>query len=182
MAVKPAAPLVTTRRLELWQPCADDLAGLHAMMDDAETVRFVGGHIPTEAEDFSRLLRNAGSWALYGYGVFMVRFRGERQIVGSCGVFRSHRGFGADKGFDDVPEAGWIVHRDCWGQGVAQEAMQAALDWFDQTHGKQRVVCMIEEGHAASDRVATALGFVRTGEHVLEEDGTDVVMMLYERG
>jgi len=149
------------------------------MMNDAETVRFVGGKVPSEADDFARLLRNAGSWALYGYGIFMVRLIGQERIVGSCGLFRSHRGFGVEKGFDDVPEAGWIIHRDLWGQGIASEAMQAALSWFDQTHGRQRIACMIERGHAVSDKVATALGFVPTGEHQPDPDGP--LLVLYER-
>lgn len=171
-------PLITTERLELWQPLPTDLDDLHAMMDDAETVRFVGNHVPTLAEDFARLLRNAGSWSLYGFGTFMVRLRGEPRIVGSCGVFRSFRGFGADKGFDGVAEAGWIIHRDHWGKGLATEAMSAAMAWFDRAHGPQSVVCMIEEGNEASVRVASALGFVPFGRH---EEGDGTALVLYER-
>lgn len=173
-------PVLTTPRLELWRPRAEDFAGLHAMMDDEATVRFVGGKVPSAADDFARLLRNAGSWALYGYGVFMVRLIGQEAIIGSCGVFRSFRGFGADKGFDDVPEAGWIIHRDYWGKGLATEAMQAALTWFDAAHGKQPVVCMIEQGHSASVKVAATLGFVHTGEHRMEDEG--VTLELFARG
>ncbi|MGH6787240.1 MAG: GNAT family N-acetyltransferase, partial [Novosphingobium sp.] len=107
-----------------------------------------------------------------------VRRKGEPRIVATCGVFRSHRGFGWSQGLDNVPEAGWIVHRDAWGQGVAYEAMEAALAWFDAEHGKQRVACMIEEGHAASDKLAAQLGFVRYGQHQPEEGQA---LVLYER-
>lgn len=161
-------PVILTERFALWRPQAGDLASLHAMMSDPETVRFVGGKVPSEAEDHARLLRNAGSWALYGYGIFMVRRKGEDRIAGTCGVFRSHRGFGEEVGFDDVPEAGWIVHRDLWGRGVATEVMRAALAWFDATHGRQRVVCMIEHGNEASVRVAERLGFAPFGHHAPE--------------
>jgi RimJ/RimL family protein N-acetyltransferase len=127
---------------------------------------------------FNRLHRNAGCWALHGYGTFMVRLKGDARIVGNCGVFPSHRGFGADKGLDNVPEAGWIVHQDHWGQGIAREAMEAALAWFDAAHGKQRIACMIEDGHSASDALADKLGFVRYGMHQPEGGG---VLVLYER-
>jgi RimJ/RimL family protein N-acetyltransferase len=127
-------------------------------------------------DSFQRLLRNAGSWALYGYGTFMVRPRGQAAIVANCGVFRSFRGFG--QGLDDVPEAGWIIHRDWWGRGVASEVMQAALAWFDARYGRQRVACMIEDGHAASAVVAAKLGFVQYGRHK-PADGRELV--LYER-
>lgn len=173
-----AGPLLTTERFELWQPQADDLADLFDLTLAEETRRFLGSFVPSEMDAFARLARNAGSWALWGYGTFMVRRKGEARIVANCGVFRSHRGFGAEQGLDNVPEAGWIVHKDAWGQGVAREVMEAALAWFDQTHGRQRIACMIEEGHAASDALAGKLGFVRYGCHTPE---TGAPLVLYER-
>lgn len=160
-----SGPVLITARFELWQPQADDLADLFELTRDGETRRFLGGFVPSEADSFARLLRNAGSWALWGYGTFMVRRKGEGRIIANCGVFRSHRGFGPEQGLDNVPEAGWIVHHDAWGQGVASEVMRAALTWFDATHGRQRVACMIEEGHAASEAIAAKLGFARYGWH-----------------
>ncbi len=172
-------PVITTARLELWRPQAGDLADMYQLTLAEETRRFLGGFEPNEADIFNRLSRNAGSWALYGYGTFAVRFKGEQRIAANCGVFRSFRGFGDDLGLDDVPEAGWIVHRDCWGQGIAREAMEAALGWFDRAHGQQRIACMIEQGHAASDGLARSLGFVRYAEHEAEDGAT---LVLYERG
>ncbi|MFC0589742.1 GNAT family N-acetyltransferase [Novosphingobium aquiterrae] len=163
------APLLTTERFDLFQPRAGDHAGLCAMLDDTETTRFLGGMASSASDAFARLLRNAGSWALYGYGSFVVREKGQDRIVGSCGVFRSFRGFGADVRMDDVPEAGWIVHRDLWGQGAATEIMRAVLAWFDATHGRQRIACMIEEGNDASVRVAERLGFTACGSHAPDQ-------------
>ena len=175
MAVK---PLLATVRLELWQPQAGDLADLFDLTYAEETRRFLGSFVPSEMDSFNRLHRNAGSWALHGYGSFMVRRRGKDQIVGNCGVFRSHRGFGVELGLDDVPEAGWILHQDVWGQGVAREAMEAALAWFDETHGQQRIACMIEVGHTASDALAAKLGFKAYARHQIEGDKP---LVLYER-
>lgn len=172
------SPLLTTERLELWQPALRDLPDLCQLTLAEETRRFLGAFVPSEMDSFNRLHRNAGSWALHGYGTFMVRLKGQDRIIANCGIFRSHRGFGAAAGLDDVPEAGWIVHQDHWGQGVAREAMEAALAWFDKAHGRQRIACMIEEGHAASDALAGKLGFVRYGQHQAE-DGA--VLVLYER-
>ena len=175
-----SGPVLTTERLELWRPQVSDLQGLFELTRHEDTRRFLGGTEPSETDSFARLLRNAGSWALWGYGTFMVRRKGEHRIVANCGVFRSHRGFGTEKGLDNVPEAGWIVHRDVWGQGVAGEAMRAALQWFDAAQGNQRVACMIEEGHAASDAIARKLGFVRYGRYEKPADG-DKPLVLYER-
>jgi len=173
-----SGPFLSTARLELWQPRPGDLADLLDLTMDEETRRFLGQFVPTEMDSFARLLRNAGSWSLWGYGTFMVRLKDTDRIVANCGVFRSHRGFGADQGLDNVPEAGWIIHRDHWGQGIAREAMEAALAWFDAVHGPQRVACMIEQGHTASDRLAQRLGFVPYGR---QENETGQPLILYER-
>ncbi len=174
-----AGPVVTTQRLELWQPHAADLADLYELTLAEETRRFLGEFEPSPSDSFARLMRNGGSWGLHGYGSFMVRLRGERQIIANCGVFHSFRGFGNEPGLDNVPEAGWIVHRDHWGQGIAREAMVASLAWFERTHGRQRIACMIEEGHAASDGLARSLGFAAYGQHEAEDGAT---LVLYARG
>lgn len=176
-------PLILTDRFELWRPAATDLPGLCRLLEDEETRRFLGPSREGEAAQFERLLRNAGSWMLYGYGTFAVRPHGSREIVATCGVFHSWRGYGADQGMDDVPEAGWIVRRDWCRKGVAMEIMTAALDWFDTEHGPARIACMIEEGNIASERVAARLGFVRYGDHRIEDEGQDAptILTLFER-
>ena len=172
-----SGPVLTTERLELWQPQAGDHAGLNAINTDPRTLPFLGTWSPSPADTFTRLCRNAGSWALYGYGIFIVRRLGNAQIIGTCGVFRSWRGFAY--GLDDVPEAGWIIHPDHWRRGYAGEAMHAVMPWFDAAHGPQRIACMIEEGHAVSERLALQLGFTEYARH--QQPGEQEVV-LYQRG
>lgn len=76
---------------------------------------------------------------------------------------------------EDVPEAGWIVRQDMWGQRVAGEVMHAALRWFDETHGPRRIACMIEEGNVASERVAARLSFVQYDRHMSETEPSTAV-------
>lgn len=168
-------PVLQVGRFDLWQPTASDHAALHALTETPDMRRFLGGHAPDPADSFARLYRNAGSWALHGYGTLLVRERGQTELVGHCGVFRSWRGL---PGLDDVAEAGWIIDRAWWGRGVAGQVMQAVLDWFDRTHGRQRVACMIERGNIASERVAARLGFVPYHEHA---DDSGRILVLSER-
>ncbi len=169
-------PILRTERLELRPPRVDDLPGMIRLVASEDVNRFLGGGAAASAHrQADRLLRNAGSWSLYGYGMFMVRLIGEPAIIGTCGVFHSWRGFG--KGLDDTPEAGWIIHQDHWGKGLAQEAIRACLDWFDQTHGPRRIACMIEQGNAGSVRVAQAFGFLCYDKSIF--DGATVE--LFER-
>ncbi|WP_226017649.1 GNAT family N-acetyltransferase [Novosphingobium sp. FKTRR1] len=166
-------PLLSTERLDLWLPRSGDHAGLIALLAD-DAVRLHLGNRPTSAqEEFNRLCRNAGSWALYGYGIFTVRRRGDDDVIGIAGVFHSWRGFG--KGLDGVPEAGWIFARRAWGQGLATEAMQAVLAWFAKSFGPARVACMINDTNLPSRAVAARLGFVEYDHHT--DQGTELVLL-----
>ena len=55
-----AGPLLTTPRFGLWQPQAGDLDSLVALVDHAETLRFLGPARADRQNQFERLLRNAG--------------------------------------------------------------------------------------------------------------------------
>jgi RimJ/RimL family protein N-acetyltransferase len=169
------APHLLTERLDLRLPAASDLAAMAAIVSHAETGRYLG---PTfdPSDHFERFSRNAGSWLLYGYGLFMIRLRGSEEVIGNCGVFHSWRGLGAD--FDDAPEAGWILRHDQVGRGFGHEAMTAVLEWFDRAHGPRRVVCMTVPEHEASVALAGKLGFAPMRETVLPDGDT---VRLFER-
>jgi RimJ/RimL family protein N-acetyltransferase len=169
-------PFLVTDRLELWLPQATDLPGLFALTSDPEVRRHLGPSPPSEVDSAARMLRNAGSWHLFGHGNFTARFPGSDRIVGTCGIFRSWRGH---SGLDNVPEAGWIMNRECWGQGLATEAMRAVLEWFDAEFGPTRIACMIEEGNTASENVAAKLGFAHCARHEPEDE--EAVINIYER-
>ena len=174
-----AGPVLVTERLELWRPVAADRAGLEALIRPEAVRRHLGAMIPDPADVFARLLRNAGSWALYGYGTFIVREHGSREIVGNCGVFHSWRGLGAD--FDDKPEAGWIIAESRFGRGYAREAMAAAMAWFDHAHGPREAVCMIDPANTPSLSLAARLGFVHARNAALG-DGAGVGLFRREPG
>ena len=151
-----------TERLILRQPVGDDLESRHALVAGEEMRRYLGREPPSLEDSFNRLLRDAGCWALFGWGSFMVFERASRVHVGGCGLFRGARGLGND--FDPFPEAGWVIGHDRWGRGYATEAMTAILGWSEATHGIGRTVCMIAPGNGASERIAAKLGYRPIGE------------------
>ncbi|MFN4135869.1 MAG: GNAT family N-acetyltransferase [Novosphingobium sp.] len=172
---------LVTPRLRLRMPQRGDHVVLHELVADPAVHRYLWPRPDDPLTDmFSRTLRAAGSWQLYGYGLFLAHERASGRFVGQMGVFHSWRGFG--QGMDDVPEAGWIVAREHWGKGYAGEAMRAVLEWFDQAHGtqcgQQRVVCMIDRENAASVALAKRLGFVR---YATRQAGDGAKVDLFER-
>ena len=175
MAVS-GTPLLLTERLELRVPARADIAPMLAIVGEPATGRFLGRD-SSYADHFARFSRNAGSWLLYGYGSLMLRERANGELIGNAGVFHSFRGLGGD--FDDAPEAGWILRADRVGQGLAHEAMTAALAWFERTHGRQRIVCMIAPANAPSIGLAGRLGFLPLREARMPDGGETV--RLFER-
>ena len=151
--------MIDTARLHLRPPTADDFELSYALTA-SETMRRYLGRTPDREDSFTRHLRNAGCWALFGYGVFSVIERESGDYVGGCGLFRALRGLGDD--FDPYPEAGWVIGEASWNRGYAGEAMTAVLNWFDAEHGG-RSVCMIVPGNAASERIAAKLGYEEIG-------------------
>jgi len=166
-------PELSTQRLDLWRPAARDHAALVDLLADDEVRRHLGNRPTDPVEEFNRLCRNAGSWALYGYGTFVCRARGTDDVLGICGVFHSWRGIG--QGLDDTPEIGWIFARKTWGQGIATEAARAALGWFDAAFPGRRVACMINDTKLPSLAVADKLGFVRYGAEA--DHGAQLILL-----
>ncbi|KPF92664.1 hypothetical protein IP81_05570 [Novosphingobium sp. AAP83] len=172
------APIrLESERLVLSLAGRDDYIRLRDLVADPQVQRFLGPapENPT-ADMFSRTLRAAGSWQLYGYGMFLIREKAGGELIGQAGVFQSLRGFG--KGLDDVPEAGWMFAQKHWGKGYAIEAMTAALEWFDGTQQETRVACMIDPENTASIRLAGRLGFSQYDAHAFSDGAT---VNLYER-
>ena len=167
------APFLTTERLELWRPTMADEPAMFNIISNPATHRYLGP-MSTRADHFTRFQRGGGSWFLHGYGSFMVRLKGSAEVIGNCGVFHSYRGLGED--FDDKPEARWILAESAVGKGIAREAMDAALAWFDRTYGPREVVCMVEPGNARSFALAYKLGFHEVRRAVLP-DGAEVELL-----
>lgn len=169
-----------TDRLRMRRPMAGDEILIHALTEPPRMRTFLALSEPTMMDSFNRLLRNAGSWMLFGYGIAIVEEKDSGTFVGTCGIFRQARGHGAD--FDFMPEAGWIIAEDHWGKGYATEAMESTIKWFEREIGKQPLGCMIEFGNVASDRVARKLGFKILREIFPEEGAEDPAhLVLYRR-
>ena len=166
--------MIDTERLRL-RPCrADDLEAFHALTDDEESRRFLSS-VSRREDSYRRLMMSVGGWAAHGFGTFAVEDRATGAVVGSGGLFRMVRTLDVD--MPEAVEAGWIIARPRWGEGLAGEAMSAAHDWWDREHGPGRTIAMIVPGNTASERIAARLGYraFRDTEHLGDP------VRLYER-
>ena len=104
-----------------------------------------------------RLMRNAGNWALMGYGSWLVEEKGGGTFVGEIGFMTLIRDIVPS--LEGYPEIGWVVAPRAHGKGYATEAVRAALAWSDANIAEPRTTCIISPENAPSLGVAAKCGF-----------------------
>ena len=93
---------------------------------------------------------HAGLWLLDGAGWWAVENRQTGQLVGSVGAFFREE--------STVIEMGWNTYRAFWGQGVANEAAAAVLNYVFEIRREPKVRALITAANESSRRVAERLG------------------------
>jgi RimJ/RimL family protein N-acetyltransferase len=155
--------MIETTRLFLRPHALEDFNNFYAMSSDPAVMKFIAPEKPvTREEAWVKLLRNAGHWALLGYGLFVIFEKESGRFVGNTGLADFHRGLGGD--FDPYPEAAWALAAWTHGKGYATEAAAAAHDWLAEQRKPSRTVCIIDPENTASLRVAEKLGYRRFDE------------------
>lgn len=164
-------PTIETSRLRLRAPELRDFEANAAMWMDDRVTRYISGQPRLRDESWRRFIGMPGLWALLGYGYWIFADRASDALIGMGGLAFFERGLVELEG---VPEAGWAIAPDWWGQGIASEAMGAALAWADMHLDAPQVRCIINPGHGASESVAAKLGFVCIGQADMQPDPVNV--------
>jgi RimJ/RimL family protein N-acetyltransferase len=164
-------PTIETPRLRLRPHRLSDKADHVAMWADERVTRFIGGQPRSEDVSWTKFLAAAGLWPVMGFGYWVFADKVSDKLIGMGGLSYFARRVPELEG---VPEAGWAFDADHWGQGLATEAMAAALGWADCNLDAPEIRCIINPGHGASERVAEKLGFAMIGEHAMEPDPVNV--------
>jgi len=153
-----AAAMILTSRLRLRPHQVADFARYLPLWQQSETPS-PGPAMSLSAEEaWARLLRFVGHWSHFGYGLFIVEDLASGELVGEVGCAHYHRG--VDERFETFPEAAWRVLASRRQQGIASEAMLAALAWFDHNVRPECTVCMVHASNGPSLKVAARLGYL----------------------
>lgn len=156
MQTLPDGARLTTARLTLSPVTLTDFDDFAALWRDEVFYRHITGRPLSDEEVWFRLLRDIGHWAALGHGNWAARLTETGAYVGSVGVLDFRREITPPL---DGPELGWGVGGAFQGQGLAGEALTAALGWADTVLGAPRTVCMIGPGNLASLRLAARVGY-----------------------
>jgi len=159
---------IRTNRLTLQPLTVDHAADLHAAFSDPETMRFMPS-LPHQTVDETRAeieRLNSSDHACY-WAIYLNKGDSAAKAIGFVGYI----------GNPGVPGMGYFLQRDYWKQGIAPEAVGAALDYGFGALGLDRVELWVNHDNFASQRLAEKVGFVRRGQFRMkyghEETGHD---------
>lgn len=140
--------ILRTERLVLRHARPGDLDNLHAVLSNPLAMRW-WATLPheTREETHDWLVR-----MIAGNASVSVDFVIERDgvVIGKAGCWR-------------LPDIGYILHPDHWGQGLAAEAVTATIDSVFAHSPVEMLTADVDPENAASIRLLERLGFHRTG-------------------
>jgi len=168
-------PTLETERLRLRPHRPADFDDYARMWADPEVVRFIGGVPFTREQSWTRFLRQTGMWHHMGFGFWALEHKSTGAIAGECGFHEVRRALNPP--IEGTMEAGWGLTRAMQGQGLAEEAMRAAIGWAAQHGTGEWLTAIIDLGNGASRRVAAKLGFRERGPAVYN----DKPLTIFER-
>ena len=149
------APVIATARVTLRELDADDdgdAAFILALLNDPDFIANIADRgVRTPAQARAWIAGGpADSYALNGFGLYLVEDRASGQRVGMCGLVRRPTLDDVDIGFAFLP---------AWrGRGYAREAARAVFDDARTRLGLCRLVAIVAPENAASARVVEAIG------------------------
>lgn len=152
-------PAIDTPRLNLQAFTLDDAPFLRALVNDPDWLRFIGERNVHTDDDARAYLTRAylNHYAEHGFGFYVVRRRLDPMPIGMCGLIRR-------PGLDDV-DIGFAFLPAWRGQGYAEEAARASLD-FARDHVKlRRVVAIVLPANQRSVALLEKIG-MRFEKHV----------------
>lgn len=138
---------LTTPRLRLRRARADDLEAIHAIMADAETMRYWSTPPHATLDETRRWLEGMLSADPAEGDEFVLEHDGE--VIGKLGAWR-------------LPEIGFLLRRDHWGQGFAAEALEGFVRYI-AARGATHLTADVDPLNHASLALLTRAGFHETG-------------------
>ncbi len=138
---------IVTPRLILRTARPDDLEAMHAVLSDPRAMLWWSTP-PHETLEQTREWLDAMIATGPDHPDFVVEWDG--RVIGKAGFYV-------------MPDVGYILHPDVWGQGLAGEAVGAVIDHVFKTLAVDTLTADVDPENAASIRLLQRLGFVRTG-------------------
>jgi RimJ/RimL family protein N-acetyltransferase len=152
-------PVLDTERLILRGHTRDDFPAYADMWMDPEVTRYIttGGVPRPRDEAWKSFLAVSGQWALLNFGTWLIQDRRTGQFLGEVGWIERNRE--PRTAYAGMPELGYALVNGAAGQGLATEAVKAAIIWGRAHFGSISVLAVVSPANLASIRVVEKSGF-----------------------
>jgi RimJ/RimL family protein N-acetyltransferase len=162
--------MIQTPRLLLRRARMEDLPRFHAIMSDARAMRYWSS-LPHETIERTReWLQSMIGAPAEASDDYVVEHQG--RVIGKAGCYR-------------LPEIGFILDPDYWGQGLAREALEAVIPHIFATRPVDELIADVDPRNQASLGLLKRLGFRETGRAkgtwILGEEVCDSVYLALAR-
>ena len=138
---------IVTERLRLRRATMDDLDAIFAILSNPQAMRYWSCPPHTDRSQSEEWLRSMVEGATATSDDFIVERDG--QAIGKMGAYQ-------------LPEFGFILHPDHWGQGIASEALVAFVDHRRAVDPGGTLTADVDPRNTASLNLLTRHGFVET--------------------
>ena len=136
-----------TSRLRLRRARADDLRALHEVFSQPRAMRYWSTPPHLDLEQTRAWLEGMIQAPPESSDDYVIEHDG--RVIGKAGCWR-------------VPEIGYILHPDAWGQGLAREALTAVVAHVFAGFAIEAITADVDPRNVASLRLLDRLGFVET--------------------
>ena len=150
--------VMMTARLTLRRWREADIEPFHAMGQDVEVMRYLGP--PMSREDCVATVARMNALADEGGSCFWaVERSADGAFIGFCGIKPGPPG----TPIAGLPEIGWRLARDAWGQGLALDAASACRDraWGE---GVPRIAAITVPANIRSRRLMDRIGLYQVAD------------------
>ena len=153
--------VLETERLVFRRERPGDLEVWLEHMNTPKVAEKVGGVQPPEkvAEGFAKMAVDAEG----GLSFYFLARKTDGALLGKAGLSRIETAVAPDE-LRGAVQVGWTLRADCWGQGYAREAAQAALSLAFGRLGLPRVYAQTSERNTASWGLMERLGMARRAD------------------
>jgi ribosomal-protein-alanine N-acetyltransferase len=145
--------ILETSRLVLREFVPQDGDALARIICDPVTMRYYPHTFDRAAAD-EWIARNLRRYQADGHGLWAIVLKGSNDMIGDCGVALQ------EVDGEPLPEIGYHLRRDQWGNGFATEAACACRDWGFTHLQTGFLISLIRPENLPSRRVAERNGMV----------------------
>lgn len=150
-------PILFTDRLQLRKITKNDANNLFALRSDKKIMQFIDRPMAVTIKDAHEYIDKIEESLRNKYGItWAIVLKDGKGLIGTIGLWRIiQENFRA--------EIGYMLHTDCQGMGLMQEAMVKVLDYGFNTLKLHSVEAVIKPGNDSSSKLLERNRFIREG-------------------